>query len=153
MGTHETNGKTLTRYDPAKCIPVILDAIESGESLVQTCKDSDELPADSTFLGWVKDDPELAERYARAREIQAERLGDQIIYEADRDDIDPADKRIRVDTRKWWLSKVLPRFADKPSSIHVGDVNQTLTVETGPADMGKWLADIAGRLSGRNGSD
>ena len=40
----------------------------------------------------------------------------------------------------------------KPSSIHVGDVNQTLTVETGPADMGKWLADIAGRLSGRNGA-
>jgi hypothetical protein len=46
--------------------------------------------------------------------LQAMRWAEEVLSIADDAHLDPQDRRIRVDTRKWLLSKVLPRiYGDK----------------------------------------
>ena len=64
--------------------------------------------------------PEFAEQYARAREVQAETLADEIVSIADEDG-DPQRQRLRVDARKWVASKLKPkRYGDKVTNEHTG---------------------------------
>jgi hypothetical protein len=70
--------------------------------------------------------PEFAEQYARARELQAERFADDIIEIADDKSEDVygelempnsvavARAKLRIDSRKWIASKLLPKkYGDK----------------------------------------
>lgn len=54
------------------------------------------------------------EQYARAREAGADAMADDAVDIADNPDIDPNHKRIMVDTRKWFTSKLKPKkYGDK----------------------------------------
>lgn len=53
---------------------------------------------------------EFRQGYARARELQAMRWAEEVLSIADDGTLYPQDRRIRVDTRKWLLSKMLPRI-------------------------------------------
>lgn len=102
-----------TEHTPERAAE-ILERIANGESLNAMCKD-DHLPAKSTVLGWVVDDREgFADQYARARAIQAEGLTDELFDIADHGKDVNRDK-LRVDARKWYISKVLPKFRDRLS--------------------------------------
>jgi hypothetical protein len=111
----------------------ILGRISEGETLNQICRD-EHLPAKSTVLLWVREDREgISDRYTRARELQQDCWADDIIEIADDSRNDwieretksgrivtvlneeaVARSRIRVDNRKWLLSKRDPaRFGDK----------------------------------------
>lgn len=103
-----------------------------GESLKTICYDK-EMPNASTVHAWVLEDKEgFSKKYARARNIQAEVMFDEILEIADdgtndlmtitkgHDSYNIEDKevtnrsKLRVDSRKWYLSKVLPKkFGDK----------------------------------------
>ncbi len=106
-----------------------------GESLVEICRE-DKMPGYSTVMEWLaksyqSDDPrnDFPEMYARAREIQALTYADQMVAIADDDSRDVLRDldgnvvgvnnvriqrhKLRVDTRKWIVSKLLPRYADK----------------------------------------
>jgi hypothetical protein len=107
---------------------LICERLAGGESLNAICKDEG-LPAESTVRLWALDDREgFAAKYARARELQAERWAEEILsiaddssqdtvirynekgneYEAtDHDHINRS--RLRVDSRKWLLSKLIPK--------------------------------------------
>ena len=82
----------------------------------------------STVLDWTEADPEFAEQYARARTRGYQLLADEIIeisddssgdtVETDRGPVSnpefTARSRLRVDSRKWMLSKMLPKiYGDK----------------------------------------
>jgi hypothetical protein len=88
------------------------------------------MPPESTVREWVLDNRGgLAAQYARARELQAEHWADEILEIADdgagdwhlgekgerlvdHDHIQRS--RLRVDTRKWLLAKLLPKkYGDK----------------------------------------
>jgi hypothetical protein len=92
------------------------------------------MPAKSTVMLWLVDGEHqrFSDQYAKARHIQAETLADELFDIADDGTNDwmkrhgkdgeesyilngeaVARSRLRVDTRKWFLSKVLPKFADK----------------------------------------
>jgi hypothetical protein len=106
----------------------ICERLASGESLLSICKDEG-FPHESTVRAWALDDREgFYTKYARAREIQAEVMADQILEIADDglNDFKEVDGRqvvdqeniqrskLRVDTRKWLMSKVLPKkYGDK----------------------------------------
>ena len=106
-----------------------------GESLVEITRE-EKMPGYRTvmtwlFTNWPEDDPRhgFRQAYARAREAQAELYADEMVEIADDDsgdvlyDLDghPVQAttvriqrhRLRVDTRKWIVSKLLPRYADK----------------------------------------
>ena len=92
--------------DRSKIIPDILDRIASGQSLVQAAKANS--MSWSTFFDWIKEEEGLADKYARARELQAEYYADEIVRISDETE-DPQKARLQVDARKWVASKLLPR--------------------------------------------
>lgn len=126
----------------------ICSRIGSGESLRAICRD-DGMPSEATVRGWVIDGvgDEFAAQYKRARDLLAFGWAEQLIEIADDRANDTykdengvvrvdheaiARSRLRVDTRKWLLSKVLPKlYGDritaniKAEISHDGDASQT----------------------------
>lgn len=113
----------------------ICGRLAEGESLRAICRDS-HLPSEGTVRGWVVDDREgFSAQYARARDIGLEHMADEILEisdETSRDTISTergdmpdhewiARSRLRVDARKWLLSKRLPKtYGDKVQTEHSG---------------------------------
>lgn len=109
----------------AKLAGKICRRLAAGESLRAICRD-DGMPDESTVRGWALDNVEgFFPQYARAREIAYHGLADEVLEIADdgRNDtyVDEdgtrkvdhdcvARSRLRVDARKWMLSKVLPKI-------------------------------------------
>ena len=101
----------------------ILRRLEDGEYLRQICNGENGLPSSAaTVLNWIHDSEEFAERYARAREIGWSHMAEQILEIADEDD-DPQRSRVRVDTRKWLLSKVLPKIYGDKQAVELSGAN------------------------------
>lgn len=115
--------------------------IASGESVRSICLD-DDMPVKSTVMLWLIDGEHqfFSDQYAKARQIQAETLADELFDIADDGTNDwmkragkdgeeayilngeaVARSRLRVDTRKWFLSKVLPRFSEKQEGPSTSD--------------------------------
>jgi len=78
----------------------------------------------SGFLYRTSQDTELSEQYAKAREAMLEKMADDTLDIADAeptmtaegklDGVSVAHARLRVDTRKWLLSKLAPKkYGDK----------------------------------------
>ena len=124
------------KYDKDKISAKILAAINKGTSLRGICNE-DNMPYPSTFLKWCDADKELAQQYARAMEVRAELLAEEIVAIADdasndliqtedglfmpnRAAIDRA--RVRIDARKWYAGKVAPKkYGDKVTQEHTGE--------------------------------
>lgn len=71
----------------------------------------------STITDLARKDAPFAAMYARALDDRAETLVDQLLPIADDPNIETNDKRIRVDTRKWIASKLMPRkYGDRVQS-------------------------------------
>ena len=114
-----------TKYNK-KLANKICALLAEGQSIRTICERED-MPNASTVHLWVIEDRKgFSKHYARARAIQAEVMFDEILEISDesRTDIvggeDKADNarvqahKLRVDSRKWYLSKVLPKkFGDK----------------------------------------
>ena len=94
--------------------------------------------APSSVLEWVETNPAFAEQYARARARGYELLADEIIEISDdatgdvietehgpRVDAERvARSKLRVDSRKWMLAKMLPKvYGDKVDLNHSGKVS------------------------------
>ena len=96
-----------------------------------------------TIFNWIDKNEEFLHKYARARELQAEYLSDQIIEIADETSNDfsvnqdgveitnheaIARSRLRVDARKWKASKLAPKkFGDKLDVTSKGQQIEPLT--------------------------
>jgi hypothetical protein len=113
----------------------ICERIAKGESMVSICA-SEGMPVQSVVYNWLSVDSEFAERYARAREQQAEHYLDEIIAISDDVTLDKIvdsegnertnneaiqRSRLKVDTRKWAMSKLAPKkYGDKITQEHTG---------------------------------
>lgn len=134
----------------------ICSRIAQGESMVNICKDAG-MPNRQTFMRWLLEDKHegLRDKYARAREEQADFYAEQIIEIADEecttikhgdgdeakevevafDSAAVARNRLRVDARKWYASKVAPKkYGDK---LAVGQADDLLPLVT--------IKDLTGR--------
>ena len=92
----------------------ILDRMSAGETLRAICKD-EHLPCRTTVSAWAVDDrpPGFADRYARARQYQADAMAEEALDLSD-ECKDPIKARLQVDTRKWLTSKINPaKFGDR----------------------------------------
>ena len=115
--------------------------LAEGESLRSICEDP-HMPSESAVRFWVVDDVEgFAAQYARAREVGYARLAEEILQIADTPvkgtkettkewgtEISEGDmiehRKLQVDTRKWMLSKMLPKvYGDKQQVDLTANVN------------------------------
>jgi hypothetical protein len=96
----------------------ILARTADGEGLLNICQSS-HMPHERTVRRWVTDDmpPGFADRFARAVDLRHDRWADEVVSIADEPAKDMAEvqrNRLRVDSRKWILSKLKPeRFGDR----------------------------------------
>lgn len=107
---------------------MICEGIADGKSVRAICA-KDGMPSQDSFYRWLRECEGLSERYARAREAQADLFADEIIEIADNTD-DPAKARVQIDVRKWRAAKLAPkRYGDKVELEHSGEVNTINKIE------------------------
>lgn len=93
---------------------MICNRLTEGESLRAVCADTG--LRIGTVLEWCKYHPEFAEQYARAMEIRAHRMVDEMreIAASVTDQASAARARLEIDVIKWQSSKMLPKvYGDK----------------------------------------
>ena len=119
----------------------ICERIACGESVRTICNDP-EMPATGTVYVWLGKHPDFQDQYARARDQQVAALAEEILDIADDGSNDwmennkpncpgymengeaMARSRLRVDTRKWLLSKLAPKkYGEKLDLNHTGTVD------------------------------
>lgn len=100
---------------------VIAD-IESGFSLRATAERNHISKA--LILKKVRDLESFRDRYAHAKDIQLEAMADEILTIADSADADNYNAaRLQVDSRKWLLSKLVPKkYGDKVQQELSGEI-------------------------------
>ena len=101
----------------------------SARSIHRICAEDDDMPAEASFYRWLFRYPDLREKYARAKELQCTAIAEGIrdiaadgrndwmqrlafnggnpSWEINGEAINRS--RLRVDTEKWLLSKLLPK--------------------------------------------
>ena len=107
----------------------LLTELKTGKPLRQACESAD-IQEPSRVLELVNSDDEFAAQYTRSRELGYLLLADDLQSVSDNDSIEPNSRRIMVDTRKWMLSKMLPKiYGDRLNLEHSGKVQteQALT--------------------------
>ena len=129
----------------------ICSRIMDGESLRKICRD-EHMPERMTIFRWLHDNTEFCDQYARAREIQADTLAEEILeiaddgrndtYTTNDDDGEGVERvnhdviarsRLRVDARKWYASKLSPKkYGDKVQQEISGPDGGAITVVTSP---------------------
>jgi len=89
------------------------------------------MPSEMSARRWAIEDREgFSSQYARASQIRMECLADEILEIADNESGDPARDRLRLDIRKWLMSKIAPkRFGDKLDLTHAAPDGGPMTVE------------------------
>jgi len=108
-----------------------------------------DLPSYSSIMAWLADDEQILDRYARAKEAQADYMADEILDIADdgtNDWMERKDKddqglgwqlngehvqrsKLRIESRKWLASKLKPKkYGDKTTIA--GDAENPLAVLT-----------------------
>ena len=111
--------------------------MEAGESLRSICR-SEDMPDEATVRLWARENREgFSAQYAMASETRMDCLADEILEIADNaSSADVPAARLRVDTRKWLMSKIAPkRFGDKVDLTHAspdGGAVQFITVYEAP---------------------
>lgn len=97
----------------------ICDQLAEGKGLIQICR-QDGFPNHKTVRGWVIDDHEgFFAKYARSKDFGMDALVEQAFEVIDlEEDVNRA--RLKVDTLKWYVSKIAPKkYGDR--TIHSGD--------------------------------
>lgn len=131
-------------YNDELAIQLLSEIASTSKSLRTICK-IDGMPSVTTVLKWLRDKPDFAAQYARAKEEQADYLIEEMIdisddgsndfmtitkgnesYEVENKEV-TSRSRLRVDTRKWIASKLKPKkYADK---IDITSDNKPLSNE------------------------
>jgi hypothetical protein len=103
----------------------ICEQLAEGISLRTVCL-AEDMPSARTVFRWLRTNEDFCQQYARAKEESADALFEETIDIADESlegaqDADPKSSgaivqayRLRVDTRKWYMSKMKPKkYGDK----------------------------------------
>ena len=93
----------------------ICERIASGESVRNIARD-DGMPQKSTIIAWsLNPEHDFYGHYEKARELRVEVMADELVDIADDGGDEGVQRsRLRIDTRKWVLSKMKPkRYGDK----------------------------------------
>ena len=108
---------------------LICEGVSRKVPLARLCDENDELPACRTVYMWLRTHKEFMHNYTRAKEDQADYLVEEALEIADDASIEPADKRIRVDTRKWVASRFnAKKYGDK-QFVETKDTTEETTDE------------------------
>ncbi|WP_174523910.1 terminase small subunit-like protein [Novosphingobium naphthalenivorans] len=153
----------------AKLQRAICERIMLGESVRAICDDMS-MPARSTVMNWLRDDPEFRTAYALAKQLQADMLADEIIDIADDGRNDWVERKredgstqvvfdhenvqrskLRVDSRKWLAAKLAPKRYGDAQTVSVGVTDgegNAMSLEETVMRLAAIAAGVAARKGG-----
>lgn len=144
---------------------IICERLADGESLRTIC-DDEAMPARSTVFRWLSIHQEFSDQYARAKEVQAEVLADELISIADDGRNDWMERKteegdhlgwrengealrrsaLRIDTRKWVAAKLLPKkYGEKIALGGSKEMDPIQTESKSDRDLAKAIALVLSR--------
>lgn len=139
--------------------------LADGESLRTICADEG-FPHRVTVFRWIARHEDFRNKYVTAREAQADALFDELLDIADNGTNDWMERKnangenigwaengealrrsvLRVDARKWIVSKLLPKkYGERVTSVVEGGDKPLQVVATKPRDLAKAMALIMTR--------
>jgi hypothetical protein len=138
----------------------ICERLALGESLRSICRDP-AMPSNSAVAEWLGKHSTFAEQYARAKTVGLDLMAEEIIAISDRpsgcldngatDAGDVAHRRLQIDTRKWYLSKLAPkRYGEKAALELTGADGGAIQVDDSSAATK--LAKILAAAQARKGA-
>jgi hypothetical protein len=137
------------QFDRAETVQTICDLVARKQTLNQICQLPD-MPSHETLRQWFLDEPELAAKYACARELRADARADridEITAMIINGELDPQAAKVVIDAEKWLAGKEQPKkYGDKVSIG--GDPDNPLVHEHKHDISDDMLAAIA---TGKNG--
>lgn len=134
----------------------ICDSIINGKSLRKALLDCENLPA-KTFFVWLRENEDFSKQYARATTERAELMFEDMFDIADDSENDYTEtelgkvfnsehlqrSKLRVDTRKWALSKLMPKkYGDKLDLTTDGEKIQQQTTNLTKDQIDKLIDKI-----------
>ena len=104
----------------------ICEGISSSTRAVsKLCKENE--ITEQTFYKWLKLHPTLRERYSSAKSDQLRYMADEMLDIADNGSGDSHRDRLRIDTRKWLLSKLDPStYGEKVEQTVINKTEQPM---------------------------
>ena len=117
--TKRKRGGQITVHSPDLAAE-ICRRVSNGETLQEVCR-TPGMPPASTVRWWYLHDLEgFAALYAQARQSQVEAWADDLVAISEDRDSEPNDRRVRIDTKRWLMSKLVPKkYGDR--IVHAGD--------------------------------
>lgn len=126
----------------------VCNELKLGKTLRQACRDNPEFPPHPTILEWVLDNRDgFADQYARARELGFMAMAEEVLEISDDGSNDWMERenkdgssmtvlngehvqrsRLRVETRKWLLSKALPKVYGDRLNLSGDGENGAITI-------------------------
>lgn len=127
-------GRPSWDYDPDIAEQICNEIAHSDKGLATICESNEDWPSRRTITKWILENEQFALNYARAKELQAEFLADQIVDIADtprgegtRDEVERS--KLMVDARKWVAGKLLPKkYGERNVTEHTGAVMHVVSV-------------------------
>lgn len=122
----------------------ICELLSQGISLRSVCKEEG-MPSGATVFKWMRDNEMFLKQYARAKEESADAMSEEILDISDNGSNDWMERnhgesiswvtngealqrsRLRVDTRKWIMSKMKPKKYGEKLEL-AGDKQNPLTI-------------------------
>lgn len=116
----DRNRRTWTDEAKAEIIEETLERMIYGQSIAEMCRLA-HFPAASKLLEWLMATHATRSSYVRAREICAELFANEIVAISDNIEEDPNSRRVRIESRKWVATRILPKtYGDKIEVIETG---------------------------------
>ena len=137
---------------------IICAELAAGKGLREICA-AEDMPSKTSVFRWLQTNKAFRDQYAQARETQAEVLADELVEIADDGTNDWMERngkdgesagwalngehvqrsKLRIDTRKWVLSKLLPKkYGDRVTQEISGPEGGPIKVDD--MALARWLA-------------
>ena len=137
-------------------IEEIIERLTKGETMRSICND-EKMQSIMTIFRWESECSEFSELSARARERGTHQLADECIAIADDPTLDPADKRVRIDTRirligKWNQKKYGDKIEVESNQSNNIKLSFTIPHRDAPVDILELESPDSIAIQDRDGS-
>lgn len=138
-------------YNKEEILEKVCEGLLNGNSLRKICLEEG-MPNKSTVLRWLNEEDEFATTIARARDLQADSLFDdmtEIVNEMINGNIDATTAKTAIWSKQWQASKLKPKkYGDR-----ILNENQALNKDGQPTDPADNLLTWLATMKHNNGED
>ena len=114
--------------------------LASGKSLRTVCN-QEGMPSRTSVFLWMSQYPAFSNQYAEAKEQSAEALAEEMFDIADAEGEEIQRSKLKVDVRKWYLSKIKPKkYGERITQEHSGPDGGPIETKVNDSELARQIA-------------